>query len=322
MAGCGGGAACDVLVTSRDPDSEGFPGLVFLDEDGEIRGPVISDGLGIVATDPVFDADGERIAFVRAFGDYESAGPSSAAIWMVDADGTGLQRLTGSDEAEAGSAPVIAGIPTYVGPTDVEPDWSPVDDVIAFSRGVSEVDRTTGDRTYSNGIYSVRPGEPERPLVDHPAEMRDFAPAWSQDGKRLAFLRSPLEGRSDVELWTVDAAGGDAKRIASVPDAAAVSWVPGGRILLVEGGETMQPAHLREVDLADGTITELDARADAVTWVPRRGRGYAFIADGDGDRTSALTRINGDRGQFSTGGTMSEPTAHLAFFEGLDATPC
>ena len=96
--------------------------------------------------------DGTRIAFVsnRDAGlDYE--------IWVMNADGSALVRLTRTRELEL----------------DLAPAWSPDGSLLAFSRG-------RGERT---AIWTMRPdGSAARRLRDRAGE-----PAWSPDGRRIAY---------------------------------------------------------------------------------------------------------------------------------------
>src|SRR5438093_272252 len=79
-------------------------------------------------------------------------------VYAVDADGTGLTRLT-TDPAD-----------------DFDPTWSPDGRQIAF--------RTTRDG--NDEIYVMdADGSHQRNLTNDPAD--DWSPAWSPDGTRIAY---------------------------------------------------------------------------------------------------------------------------------------
>src|SRR5262249_30888036 len=67
---------------------------------------------------------------------------------------------------------------------------------------------------------------------------RIWEPAWSPDGKRLAFVRGrisgPLPGPYKMSVWVVGSDGGGARRLATCGDCGAgggehIGWSPDGR---------------------------------------------------------------------------------------------
>jgi len=77
----------------------------------------------------------------------------------------------------------------------------------------------TDDSSASPGTASS-----QRRLTTHPA--RDSAPAWSPDGKWIAFL-SKREGDEQTQIYLISPAGGEARRLTKVPaGASAAKWFP------------------------------------------------------------------------------------------------
>jgi Tol biopolymer transport system component len=105
------------------------------------------DNPGARASDFAWSPDGRTIAFAqRDDPDWE--------IYVVDAEGRGLRKLTDNDGAD-----------------DLEPVWSPDGRAIAF----------TSTRDGNSEIYVMdADGSDQRTLSDNPAD--DFAPAWSARG--------------------------------------------------------------------------------------------------------------------------------------------
>lgn len=197
------------------------------------------------ASSAVWSPDGSRVAFF-------ALGPDvSTTLFVVDADGTNMRRLTdasffahrpawspdgtriayvggGGDQNIAvpqGTFIVVIGAdgqsrPQALAPHDgtagFDPVWSPDGKRIAFFTG-------QGDRTVVRVVDSD--GGNERRLG------RGFSPAWSPNGKRIAFARTTGDSTS---VWTMTPDGKHAKRITSGPRdslVGATAWSPDGRRL-------------------------------------------------------------------------------------------
>lgn len=212
-----------------------------------------------VATRPSFSPDGERVAVIRADGDYESAGPSSSDIWTIRTDGTAPRQIT---DAAAG---------------DQYDDtaWSPTGDLIAWSK----YEPAASSGSWSIGTVPATGGAP-RALTNPAAGSSDTAPAWSPDGQRIAYLRTihPLASSESAnsgavsappstssptetvtELRVIDRTGANDRLLAQltpVTDAGVqtLDWSPDGSRLLVSNRTGERAA---AVDTATGAIDEI-----------------------------------------------------------------
>ncbi len=130
-----------------------------------------------------------RIAFV-------GRNDNERSVFVIQADGTGLARLTDGQGSE------------------YSPSWSPDGTRILFSRHVGNTD-----------IYTIRSdGSEEVRLTELPS--REFSPSWSPDGRNVLFAST--SGYA-TELFVVTAEVGEAVPLtdsaAHKPDAA---WSPDG----------------------------------------------------------------------------------------------
>ena len=100
-----------------------------------------------------------------AFNSYRDG---NSEIYVINADGSGLQRLTSNDDK------------------DTCPAWSPDGTMIAF----------VSDRDRNHEIYVMRAdGSDQRRLTDTPGS--EFHPDWSPDGAYIAF-RAERDGNVDI----------------------------------------------------------------------------------------------------------------------------
>lgn len=156
----------------------------------------ITSPRGMNDISPSWSPSGRRIAFVRA--PANSKGWNCARVHVVNADGTGLTRVT----PECNQYGDLA--------------WSPDGRHFAFRRGASELYVMDTD------------GSDVRRLLAGTPLVSGFA--WSPDARRIAFTRGDLPG-----IWVVNV--DDTGEAALVPDVRAalnLSWSPDGREIVFE----------------------------------------------------------------------------------------
>ena len=225
---------------------QGFQRLATINAGGGERTPLIAQP-GSVFASPAYSPDGQRIAFAsNRDGNFE--------IYVINADGTGLRRLT-NNPAEEGS-----------------PAWSLDGLRIAF-----ETDRDGNFEIYAmnaDGTGAVR-------LT---ADLReDHSPAWSPDGASIAFTRVTPTGMEDI--WRMGSNGAaptplttasavednpdwapDGSRIAFQRDDAIVLMRPDG------GGQTPLPVNgARPAWAPDGTRIAYDFQSELYSVRPDGG---------------------------------------------------
>jgi Tol biopolymer transport system component len=154
--------------------SPGRSSIWLMNADGSHARRLTSDQRDAVAYRPAFSPDGHRIAFTGIT--YDAIGAENADVWLIGADGRGLQRLTFS--------------PSY----DADPAFSPDGRQIAFATG----------RDGNGEIYTMDvEGHDQRRLTIDPG--LDTTPAYSPDGSRVVFTSNRRGGAGD--LWMMDADG-------------------------------------------------------------------------------------------------------------------
>lgn len=265
-----------VFVSTRDGDYA----LYAMNADGG-RQKRVSDeepdasstGAVFFQVDPAFSSDGRRIA-------YSSRRSGSFDVYVMNVDGTGVHRLTTTDDddrrpgfspdgrqivftrGESGDLYVMRAdgsdvrrITTGLA-AETEPAWSPAGGWIAF------VGRTPG--TDVREIWLIRPDGSERRRLTS-LRAASYTPSWSPDGEKLAFTSNVRGSQYDVYSIGVDGTG--LQRITrSDEDAFDPAWSVDGRsIAFSRGGAIVL------TDLEDGEerLTDGKNNDSSPVWNPR-----------------------------------------------------
>jgi Tol biopolymer transport system component len=231
---------------------------------------------------PAWSPDGSLVAFVRG-----RAPTDAREVLVVRRDGTGLRRLS-----QARSA-----LPAYEGPA-----WIRDNRTVIFARRSADLD---------DDLFVVDPGRPgARRLTDN--TVRDWDPAWSPDGSRIAFVRT-LEsgpfGRND-ELFVMRADGSGVRRLTRYRhEDLAPAWSPdGSRIAFARRVERTGLVAIHTIR-PDGTgLRGVTLRPPGLhsgpAWSPD-GPTIAYVADTGAGAGGNLHVVNAD-------GSRSRPVARIA----------
>lgn len=176
--------------------------------------------------DPEPSPDGTRIAFVVA--SYDS---STGEIWVVNADGTGMRRLTDDPEL------------------DDSPSWSPDGRKIVFRSYRSQRDGELWTIDVDGGTLANLTPAHGTAVIDH------RRPAWSPDGTRIVFATN--EG-GDWGIWTMRADGSDRRQLTNTIDLDAEPvWSPDGRYIAFRRSSAAQGSDIMIVPAVGGEAVRL-----------------------------------------------------------------
>lgn len=220
---------------------------------------------------------------------------SEGDIWTINADGSGLTRLTSTPEEEAQSAfspdgtrityrrRPTAGEPYQVyvmnadgsdqrrisqsAVNDTQPGWSPDGNTLVFRRS------TSGDPNADVWAMNAD-GTNVRALVTSPGADERY-PVFSADGSRLAF-NSSRDGQ--YEIYVANADGSAPQRLTTNPGYdSAPSWAPDGTRIAFERGDALDADTTKDIwimDASGANQTQLTFQAGVVD------EGPAFSPDG------------------------------------------
>ncbi len=256
------GRVCDASTTAG-PTAAGF-----VTRPGRRTG---RGGQGLL--EPVWSPDGNKIAFSNAgtlF--FPGPGPIPSSIYVVDADGRRLTRLTNPDchlgQRDIGSCPFY----------DSAPRWSPDGTKIVYGRyPTPDIDPHSGGggraATFLTIMNADGTGRRTLDVCSSDSCPQLLRSAWSPDGRWLAYGVFD-EARPSIRIVAADGSGAHVirtcrERRCVVPDS--LRWSPDGTMLLFMGEGRGREAGVYTIH-ADGSglrLVTADVEDYAVDWLPR-----------------------------------------------------
>jgi Tol biopolymer transport system component len=216
--------------------------------------------------DPAWSPDGTRIAFASNRG-------GDSDVYVMDATGSNIVKLTDSPFE------------------DSDPAWSPDGTRIAFVSTRSQNASDIGESSEEIWVMNADGTDPVRLTKN---KEFDDDPAWSPDGKRIAWSR--LSGSSALDIWVMNADGSGQRRLAQ--RGTSPRWSPDGRkIAFVSRRDGNWEVYVMNADgSGQRNLTRNAALDNGPAWSPDgpkiafvRGQGrsavvYVMNADGSGQR--------------------------------------
>ena len=268
------------------------------------------------ASGPSWSPDGTRLAFV-------STRDGNPEIYTVSATGGAVERLTNNPAADTlptwfgqgiaftstrdgardiyvmyPGGPLISGEPlmfriTGNAGSNFDPDWRALAPPAPSNVSASRIAflRVNRSNDADADIYTSNPdGTNEVNVTNSP--QRELAPAWSPDGRMIAYIRRP-----ERALFVMNADGTNVRELAPVSDVAVKpSWSPDGQRIAFIGGSDL--AYTISVVNVDGTgrsqLVPLDATYLEVAWSPDGTRIAYVLARGSNSLDPAIHVVNLD----------------------------
>ena len=270
------------FASSRDGDLD----IYIMNADGSNVRQVTD--LPEAETQPTWSPDGQQIAFVYHWHeDKDSHTGSHIGIYIVSVDGKNLRKLI---DGSVGS-----------------PAWSPDGRRIAFSFSPPF---TPGDYWPGADIHliDVETGNLHKLTTE---DGSDAWPAWSLDGRKIAFYSH--RGNREADIYVMDADGGNQNRLTDRPEPDwGVAWSPDGQQIAFVSGIRGRTGgfNIYVMEANGGNIRQLVTSVkydSAPTWSPdgqhiafslidEWPRGDIYVIDIDGENRRNLTNnVGGNR---------------------------
>jgi serine/threonine protein kinase len=133
-------------------------------------------------------------------------------------------------------------------------------------------------------IWRVDAPAPPTELTRDPG-VSDSNPAWSPDGRQIAFSRQALGADSgSSDLWLMNADGTSPRRVTEMVGAGAPVWMPDGKSILISHGDSLMrlevsSGHTTTVPWADArTLFVVDASGQWVAFQTHQGDSLTIAA--------------------------------------------
>lgn len=208
-----------------------------------------------------------------------------------------------------------------------QPDWSPDQRRIAFGRGEPLCHSNwCVNRPIGMSVWVQRVGGGAARRITHAGvDYVDSSPAWSPDGRLIAFARSyccdddPKDG-----IYTISPNGRNQVRLATVR-AVALDWSPdGSQLAYVTENGGIRVLDIETAEITRLKITNIGADKGDIAWSPNgqalavASRAGIFVVKSTGGRARRVAKVGAALWQF--GGVAWSPDGRRLAFSGTMGT--
>jgi Tol biopolymer transport system component len=247
-----------LITFDSNRDENGWWGIYAMNADGTEKAVLlaISPNGGDVYS--AWSPDGQKIAF------HSYRNGADAEIYIMNADGTGLKRLTHSSRR------------------DIKPTWSPDGTQIAFLSSENQ------DGPYELFLMNLNDSSLKR-LTD--GVLGESAPSWSPDGRQIAF-EILVDDR--MQIFVINTDGSGLAQLTSISGNGHPSWSPDGQeIAFVSGRDGNNEIYLMNDDGSNAIrLTSSVGMEVEPTWSPD-GNYIAFSSDRSGNFDIYVMKADG-----------------------------
>ena len=208
----------------------------------------------------------------------------NSEIYIMDVDGNNPRNLTNNPK------------------TDINPSWSPDKQQIVFQRSSNAKGGGKDKKEVGNNdIYVMdKEGKNLRQLTDHPGD--DHYPAWSPDGKQIAFVSNRDGGKASA-IYVMDTAGNNLRRLtndAKLTWVDSPDWSPNGKqivftSIVIDKGAKGKSSEIYVINV-DGKNPRQMTKDPKLTWTesPKWSPdGRQFVFTGKAGNEIYLINVNG-----------------------------